>query len=322
MDTELTLVDLMERFPDADSARDFLEENLWPDGPICPHCQSQAVYRLTPKPDSPKGKHCRKGLLKCKECRKQFTVTVGTIFEDSHIPLHKWLLGVYLMCSSKKGVSSHQLHRMLKIQYKSAWFMTHRIRQAMEQFPVRQMLQGKLKGTVEVDETYIGGKEKGIGSGVSRLSKKVPVVALVERGGNVRSFPVDRVTLANIGPILREHVDAQADLNTDDSAIYYSMKPDFPKHETVVHSKGEYVRHEGPRKISTNTVEGFFSLVKRGVYGTYHHWSRHHMHRYLSEFNFRYNNRGFSDGLRSLLTIRGAEGKRLTYRPMLSQKKA
>jgi len=303
-------MDLMERFSTPDKARENLEATIWPDGPVCPHCQSREAYRLTPKATSKRPG--RKGLLKCKDCRKQFTVTVGTIFEDSHIPLHKWLIAVHLLCASKKGISSHQLHRMLGMTYKSAWFMTHRIRYAMKQPPLLE----KMRGTVEVDETYVGPKERGIGHGVPLVSKKTAVVSLVQRGGKVRSFHVERVTLNNIGPILKEHIHQGAHLNTDDSSIYKNMKPWFPFHKTVVHTKREYVRKEPKRTISTNTVEGFFSLVKRGVYGTYHHWSKAHLHRYLAEFDFRYNHRDVEDGARAIATIQQVEGKRLTYKPL------
>ncbi len=235
----------------------------------------------------------RHGVYKCKKCRKQFTVTVGTIFEASHIPLHKWVIAFHLLSAGKKGMNSHQLHRMLGITYKCAWHMTHRIRYAMQEQP----MQEKLTGTVEVDETYVGGKERGVGRGQYRDSdKKQAVVALVQRGGKVRTFPVERVTLANVGPILKKHIAKSANVDTDESMIYKNIKPWLPRHRTVNHTAREYVRHENNRMVTTNTVEGFFSLVKRSVYGTYHHWSKHHMHRYLAELEFRYNRRGLDDG--------------------------
>lgn len=305
-------MDLMERFSTPDKARKHLESIRWSDGVVCPHC-GNVDDSCELKPMTGTKTHARKGVYKCRGCRKQFTVTVGTIFEGSHIPLNKWLIAMHLLCASKKGISTHQLHRMLGITYKCAWHMTHRIRYAMKQPPLAQ----KLYGTVEVDETYVGGKEKGIGRGPHPYaSKKIPVVALVERHGNVRTFPVDRVTLNNIAPILKAHVHEHADLNTDDSSIYQSTQADFPYHRTVVHSRGEYVRREGLRKIHTNTVEGFFSLVKRSVYGTYHHWSPQHLHRYLAEIEFRYNFRKTNDGDRTVAALLQTEGKRLTYKPL------
>jgi transposase-like protein len=251
----------------------------------------------------------RKGVWKCGGCRKQFTVTVGTIFEGSHIPLNKWLLAIHLLCASKKGMSSLQFQRMLGVSYKTAWFLTHRIREMVSNEPT-----SKLDGTVEVDETYVGGKEKGQRGMPRPESKKTPVLGMVERGGNVRSFTLDRVTLKNIKPFLVSHVHTNSHLNTDDSAIYYQVKPDFVHHASVNHSKEEYVRQEKGRKVSTNTIEGYFSLIKRGVYGTYHHWSRHQMFRYLSEFDFRYNTRGMKDVERAVEALKGCEGKRLYYR--------
>jgi len=256
------------------------------------------------------GNATRPGLYKCYSCRKQFTVTVGTIFEDSKIPLQKWLLAIHLLCASKKGMSAHQLHRMLGITYKSAWFMAHRIRYAMSQPPMAE----KMKGIVEVDETYVGGKEHGKRGRPGPDSKKTPVVALVERNGNVRSFPVERVTVSNLTPILREHISEEAELHTDESVVYHFMKKNFAGHEVVNHSKKEYARRQNGKLITTNTVEGFHGLLKRGVYGVYHHISRKHLHRYLSEFDFRYNSRSVNDAQRSMLAIHGVGGKRLMYR--------
>jgi len=300
-----TLMKIVERFSTEETAREFLERNRWPEGPACPHCGGCEVYRLTPNPDSKKPG--RKGLLKCKYCRKQFTVTVGTIFEDSHIPLHKWLIAIFMMCSSKKGMSAHQLHRILGLSYKAAWFMCHRIRYAMDEGP--QM--DKLSGIIEADETYIGGKERGIGSGRPKPgSKKVPVFALVERGGRVRAWPMERVTSENLRSTLRENVEKSSRIMTDDSILYTNVSDDFASHEAVNHTKKEYVRGD----VSTNTVEGFFGLLKRGVNGTFHHVSKKHLHRYVNEFQFRYNARKMNDGDRTTLAIAGFEGKRLKYR--------
>lgn len=311
----LNLLSIASHFGDEDKARAFLEKARWPDCVVCPHCgEIGKAYRLKPKP---KGKsHVRKGVWKCAGCREQFTVTIGTIFEDSHIPLHKWLFAYYLLCSSKKGMSTHQLHRMLGVTYKSAWFMTHRIRYTMRAEPLRS----KLKGIVEVDETYIGGKEKGIGPGRPGFgSKKSPVVSLVERKGRVRSFPVDRVTSNNLRELMQGHIRPEASIMTDDFKAYGFVKKHFASHDRIAHSKGKYVRKAKGRSIHTNTAENFFSIVKRGVMGTYHHWSKHHLHRYLSEFDFRYNARKVSDGERTALAIRGAEGKRLNYRQPVSK---
>jgi len=308
------LVDLARYFSGEDKARAFLEKLRWPDGPVCPHCGVVGeAYRL--KPTANGKNHVREGVWKCPDCQEQFTVTVGTIFEDTHIPLSKWLFAIHLMCASKKGMSAHQLHRMLGITYKSAWFMAHRIRLAMRREPLRSRLKGKLKGTVEVDETYIGGKRRGQKRGrPGPTSNKVPVVSLVERQGSVRSFPVDRVTSNNLREIMREHIRPQAGIMTDDFSAYGFVKKDFARHDRIAHSKGTYVRHARGRSIHTNTAENFFSILKRGVTGVYHHWSKRHLPRYLSEFDFRYNTRKTTDGERAALAIRGAEGKRLTYR--------
>jgi len=307
----MNLVDLTQHFGDEDQARAFLEKKRWPDGPVCPHCGLVGeAYRLEP---TKKGKtHVRKGVWKCAGCRKEFTVTVGTIFEDSHIPLHKWLMAYHLLCASKKGMSAHQLHRMLGITYKSAWFMAHRIRYTMKQEP----LSSKLSGTVEVDETYVGGKRKRTEQRgrPGADSNKAAVVSLVQRKGHVRSFHVERVTGNNLREVLRKNVEPETSLMTDDFSAYDPVAKEFRSRDVVTHSKGEYVRREGDKSIHTNTVEGFFSLLKRGIIGVYHHVGRQHLHRYLSEFDFRYNTREITDGERALLAVRGSEGKRLTYR--------
>ena len=282
---------------DEAAAYDLLERLRWPDGLTCPRCNATKVYRLQVA-------STKRRILKCAACRKQFTVTVGTIFEDSHIPLTKWFLAIHLLCSSKKGMSAHQLHRMLGITYKSAWFLAHRIRHAMTQrLPVE-----KLTGIVEADETYIGGREQGRGTGAT--GNKTPVFALVQRGGQVRSLVMPRVTAKNLKTVIRDNVNRQAQLMTDSFIGYRWLNKEFAGHETVNHSAKEYVRGSA----HTNTVEGYFSLLKRGIIGTYHHVGSQHLHRYLAEFDFRYNARNVSDRERSILAFKGTEGKRLEYR--------
>jgi transposase-like protein len=312
------------RFTDADAARAFLEASRWPEGPVCPHCGSiNEAYKIDA---TAKGtKHARKGLWKCALCEKQFTVTIDTIFEDSHIPLNKWLLAIHLLCSSKKGMSAHQLHRLLGVTYKSAWFMAHRIRYAMSQEP----LSSKLSGTVEVDETYIGGKERGKRGVPNPEGKKTAVITMVERKlvknektgeikakGTVRSraLPNQRVTAENLRPILQEHIESGATLNTDEAVVYYFNRDAFAKHETVNHSKDEYVKVVDGLTVTTNTVEGYFGNLKRGINGVYHHVGKQHLHRYLAEFDFRYNAREVSDADRRDMAIAGTNGKRLKYR--------
>jgi len=307
----MNLTDLAGNFSDADSARAFLEKQRWPNGTVCPHCGLEGEsYRLEGKADSKRP--VRKGVWKCKGCRKQFTVTVDTIFSDSHIPLHKWLMAIHLLCASKKGMSAHQLHRMLGVTYKSAWFMAHRIRYAMKQEP----LKSKLSGTIEMDETYVGGKRRKTGQRgrPSVDSHKAPVVALVQRNGKVISRHVGRVSAQNLKEILCENVRNDANIMTDDFSAYDFVKKTYPKHDVIKHTGGAYSRREGKKRIHVNTVEGFFSLLKRGIHGSFHHVSKQHLHRYLSEFDFRYNARGVSDGERTLLAIKGVTGKRLTYR--------
>jgi len=241
--------------------------------------------------------------------------TVKTVFEASHIPLHRWLLAAYLLCSSKKGMSAHQIHRMTGISYKTVWFMLHRLRFAMTQ---HNMIE-KLRGVIEIDEVYIGPKEKGTGltGAGNRLSEKRAVVSLMERheaGSRVRSFPVQRVTLENIKPIMKQHVEVGTRIQTDEATVYHWIHDDFPDHDVVTHKKKEYSRWENGRHITTNTVEGFFGLVKRGVFGIYHHWGRAYLQQYLNEYDFRYNHRKVSDSERTILALRATEGKRLTLR--------
>jgi transposase-like protein len=298
------------QFQDAVKAREFLENLRWPNGAVCPHCGCKTAYKLTAKPTSKKP--VRPGVYKCKDCEQQFTVTVNTIFEDSHIPLNKWLLAIHLLCTSKKGMSAHQLHRNLGVTYKSAWFMAHRIRYMMSQPSFKN--KQKMFGVIEADETYVGGKGTKI-TRVEAYAKKQKVFAIVKRDGDVRSFHVERVTGENLQKILWENAHPSATIMTDSFSSYDNLKGQFNTHYQVNHSKGEYSRTEpGKPTIHTNTIEGVFSLLKRGIIGTYHQVGKHHLHRYLSEFDFRYNARKISDTDRTLLALSQAEGKRLQLR--------
>jgi len=295
-------------FQNEAKARKWLEGHLWPDGPICSHC---GVIGDGTAIDG------RPGLYQCNSCRKQFTVMTGTLFERSHIPLNKWLMCAFLMCASKKGMSAHQMHRMLGISYKSTWFMCHRIREAMREgkFPGPLGGDGKI---VEADETWIGGKERN--KHVGKRNKrniggegKEAAFALVERGGKVRSFHVPEVSGKTLRPILVAQVDRKSTLMTDEGGQYYHAGKEFSRHETINHSADEYVRGDA----YTNTIEGYFSILKRGIVGTYHHVSQQHLKRYLAEFDFRYNERsalGVNDKARAGRLLKGIVGKRLTYR--------
>jgi len=300
-------------FQDSEKAREFLEAQRWPNGPVCPHCDCKEAYKLTPRP-SKKDKHVRNGVYKCKACEQQFTVTVNTIFEDSHIPLNKWVLAIHLLCASKKGMSAHQLHRMLGVTYKSAWFMAHRIRYMMSQ----PSYKSKLHGVIEADETYVGGKRKDQGGGAGRpgqTSHKQAVFSVVQRNGDVRSFHIQRVTAENLMEVMCKNMRRDAIVMTDGFSSYGGVGARFGTHRVINHSTGEYSRKEpGLPTIHTNTVEGVFSLLKRGITGVYHQVGEHHLHRYLSEFDFRYNARKISDTDRTLLAISQAEGKRLQLR--------
>lgn len=264
----MNLNDLIKHCNSEDDARSFLESQRWPDGAICPHCGVQGEsYRLTAKPGSKSG--VRPGVWKCGGCRKQFTVKVGTIFEDSHIPLTTWLRAIHLLCASKKGMSAHQLHRILGITYKSAWFMAHRIRYAMSQEP----LSSKLNGTVEVDETYVGGRRRGTKRGRPGVqSHKAPVVSLVQRNGQVRSFHLPRITGENLKRVIRENVSTEAAIMTDDYALHHGLRNEFASHDIIRHKYGEYARttRDG-RRVHVNGAEGYFALLKRGIVGTFHH---------------------------------------------------
>ena len=295
-------------YTDENAARTHLEGLLWPDGPVCPHCGvvDQAT-RL-------QGKSTRPGLLKCRACEKPFSVTVGTVFERSKIKLHQWVYATHLLTSSKKGISSHQLSRMLGVTYKTAWFMAHRIREAMR--PAELTPMGGSGKTVEVDETLIGFQE-----GVTKDAKRARragqfrniVLSVVERGGSVRSFHIDGTTTATLIPILRTNVRRESVLMTDEANWYRAIGREYANHLSVNHQEKEYAVGE----ITTNTVEGYFSIFKRGMKGVYQHCAEKHLHRYLSEFDFRYSNRialGIDDEMRADKALQGISGKRLTYR--------
>lgn len=295
-----------------------LESVIWPKGPVCPKCGGkERIYKLEgvrskPSKKNPKGLE-RHGLKKCGHCRKQFTVRVGTVFESSHVPLHKWLQAVFLMCSSKKGISSHQLHRTLEVKYQTAWFMTHRIREAMRHGSLAPPMGGD-GGVVESDETYIGENKKYRQFPKLRgFQHKHTVLTLVDRDGEARSFHVDRTDARSILPIVEDNIAKEATIVTDEARHYKGLKHTHDgKHETVNHKAGEYVR--GP--IHTNTVEGYFSIFKRGMKGVYQHCSEKHLHRYLAEYDFRYSNRiakGVDDAKRTEKALKAIVGKRLTY---------
>ena len=304
-----------KHFHDEAAAFVELETILWADGPVCPHCGGMdRVYalkgvRTKPSKKNPEGVE-RHGLKKCGHCRKQFTVRVGTIFEDSHAPLHKWFQAIHLLCSSKKGISSHQLHRILEVQYNTAWFMAHRIREAMRAGSLAPPM-GSGGAVVEVDETFIGKNQFPKMKG--GYQHKNVVLTLVERGGSARSFHVERADAASIIPVVNENVAHEAKIATDEAAYYKPLKRMGYDHQSVSHRQEEWVRGE----VHSNTVESYFSVFKRGMRGTYQHCKEKHLHRYLAEFDFRYNNRsalGVEDTERAATAASGAKGKRLTYR--------
>ncbi len=301
-------------FTDETKAREWLEARIWPNGPVCPHCGStdDDVTKL-------EGKAHRPGLYQCAGCREQFTVTVKTVFERSKIPLSKWLAALFLLTASKKGVSAHQVHRSLGISYKSAWFMMHRLREALRTGGFSPLGSGGK--VVEGDETFIGRKQ-GVRKPKSGFGHKNVVLTLVERGGEAHSFHVDSTRAADVVPVVRANVAREAKFVTDEASHYWEVGRDFTRHDAVNHGLDEYARYERQADgseyvIHTNTVEGYYSIFKRGMKGVYQHCSEKHLHRYLAEFDFRYNNRsalGVNDLMRAEQAAKGIVGKRLTYR--------
>lgn len=305
-------------FHDEYKAREWLEARVWPQGPNCPHCGNAHPDKIT----ALTGEAHRPGLYQCNEaeCRQQFTVTVNTVFERSKIPLTKWLATLFLMTASKKGVSAHQMHRMLGVSYKSTWFMMHRLREAMRMGGLEPM--GGAGKIVEVDETYHGTIEEARVSKQRQgrpyklrkhIGQKRAIVALVERGGSVRTFHVPTADAATVAAIVTDNIHRESRLQTDESKLYVKVGEQFAAHETVNHSAKEYARGD----VTTNTVESYFSVFKRGMRGVYQHCGEKHLHRYLAEFDFRYNNRaalGVNDAIRADALAAGIVGKRLTYR--------
>jgi transposase-like protein len=299
-----------KHFQNEEAAFAYVEAALWPEGPHCPHCGG--VERISKM----QGKSTRVGLYKCYQCRKPFTVRMGTIFESSHVPLHLWLQAIHLVCSSKKGISANQLHRTLGVTLKTAWFLGHRIREAMRDGSMSPM--GGAGGVVEIDETVFG-KLEGAPKDASFRGSNFRNIALtlVERGGRARSFHVDSASIADLKPIIQANVAREAAIMTDEWKAYGEIGREFASHDTVAHSYDEYVRREGDKVVTTNTVEGFYSIFKRGMKGVYQHCKERHLHRYLAEFDFRYSNRvrlGVSDTARADRALLGVKGKRLTYR--------
>lgn len=300
-------------FHNEEAAYAFVEARLWPDGPVCPHCSAmkERVGKLN-------GKTNRIGLYKCYACRKPFTVKIGTVFESSHVPMRVWLQAIYLFCSSKKGISTRQLQRTFQCGLKTAWFLGHRIREAMTELNLLDSSPignsddqlGGENQVVEADETYVGGKAA---NRKGKIPPKAPVLSLVERDGRVRSFHVPNVTAQTLKPIIVSHVNKASYLMTDESPVYWSIGREFSGHGALNHSAQEYVR---AAFWHINTVENYFSIFKRGIYGCYFHVSEQHLHRYAAEFDFRYNNRialGVDDLTRADRALIGAKGKRLTY---------
>lgn len=305
---EVDLLDIMARFNTDDKAREYLESIRWKGGRFCPHCgnaDESKIYAITANRDA----KVRPGLYDCGGCRQSFTVTVGTVFHGAKKGLRLWVIAFYMLCSSKKGVSALQIQRQLGIgSYRTAWLMLHKIRYAMKDAFVTE----RMTGTVEADETYIGARRR---RGAKRGrpgagSHKTPVVSLIERGGKVRSQVIEQVTSSNLKAMLREHVDPSATLMTDEYVIYKKPGKEFAGHETVNHAQDEYVRGHA----HVNTAEGYFSLLKRGINGVYHHVGKQHLNQYLGEFDFRYNTRTLTDGQRTIQGISKAEGKRMMLR--------
>jgi transposase-like protein len=307
---ELTLMQMMTHFSTEEKAREYFENLRWPNGVTCPHCgnsNKDRIYKVTPNPEQ----KIRNGLYKCADCREGFTATINTVMEDSHIPLNKWLIAFYMMCASKTQISALQLQRHLELgSYRTAWFMCHRIRFALKD----AMAADKLTGTVEADETYIGGRVRGRGRRF--VGNKTAVVSLLEREGRVRSTVLEQVNGSTISRLLRKHITESSHLNTDESRVYSVAGKAFASHKRVNHGAEEYVRCDKKtgRKVTTNTVEGFFGNTKRSLDGTHHHVSRKYLPLYLAEIDHKYNMRKVSDGERTNEGIRRIEGKRLMLR--------
>lgn len=315
-DADLNLSSLSRLFTDETAAREWLESKRWPDGkPFCPHCGEQGAYKLESKPDSKYP--VTPGTWKCKACRKKFTVRIGTIFEESHVPISKWLMAMHLMASSKKGVSSHQIARELDVTVKTAWFLTHRIRECMKVEPVA----GMLKGVVEADETWVGGKPRRIagqpkGSAPRKESTKVPVAVLVERDGQAVCQPIANTSTAELRKVAMA-LAPETVLMTDEWRAYRRIAKGLAGHHSVSHKGGIYAYpvDDGSGLIAhNNTAESFFALLKRGHYGIFHQLSKKHLARYCAEFAFRWNHRKVSDGHRMVAAVNGSEGKRLKYK--------
>lgn len=304
------------RFHNEDAAREYFEKQRWPEGPFCPHCGNadpDKIHKL-------EGKSHRPGLYQCNDCREHFTVTVGSVMERSHIPLHKWAAAFHLMAASKKGVSAHQLMRMLGLgSYRTAWFLAHRVREAMMEKAPAGPIGGEGK-IVEADETYVGPRDRVVKRtirGKPSHSQKRVVVGLVERGRHTRLFHVERGDAATVRDVLVRNVSRRSVLHTDESKLYVETAREYAGHRAVQHTAGEYVRFEDGAVIHTNTIENVFSVLKRGMRGVYQHCGEAHLHRYLAEFEFRYNHRsglGIEDEERCAAAVKGAPGKRLTYR--------
>ena len=304
---DLTLIQLFDRFGTDDKARKHLESVLWKNGIVCPKCKCNDQDKFSDIAPNEAAK-TRAGLRWCSNCKDKFTVTIGTIFEDSHIQLRKWLIAWYLLCSSKKGISSLQLQRLLELgSYRTALFMAHRIRYALKETGYAE----KMTGTIEVDETFLGGVAKA--SGKQYGGNKVPVVAMVQRGGPVRSKVMPTVNGANLKQAIRDNVQICSEVHTDANWAYHGLEPKFT-HKSVKHCAGEFSRHEGENVITTASVESYFSLLKRGVVGTFHHISAQHLPLYLAEFDHRHNCRKMSDGERTDVGLQKVLGKRLIYK--------
>jgi transposase-like protein len=299
-------------FQDENKAREALETVLWPDGPFCRHCGNSDPDKIAKM----QGKSARPGLYYCNECKREFTVTVGTVFERSKVPLTKWWMAARMINSGKNGVSAHEIHRTLGVSYKTAWFMMHRLREAMTGMNAGPM--GGEGKSIQADETYYGNSSKRAKGYRKGHSKKSGVIALVEPKGRARVFQVKSANAKTVREILVTNASRKSELHTDESKLYIKVGAEFADHKTVEHGwnqRGYYVGKDGQ---TTNAVENFFGNFKRSMKGTYRFCSEQHLQRYLNEFEFRHNNRsglGVNDGERTVLAMQGSEGKRLTYRP-------